>query len=130
MRYPKTKKEHSEHKKLLKMLSNHFSTDEHEIHEDEDEDNGRYGEEHSLEDQEMFDRNGFGDPMDTFVEEGDTRQNHENSYDDDDYESDDEDEDEEDDMDDEDMKPSKGDRKNLAVLMLGKKIGKGKAKKM
>lgn len=128
MGYPKTKKEHSEHKKLLKLLSNHFSDDEHEMHEDEDEDLGGYKKEHSLEDQELFDRNGFGDPMDTFVEEGDTRQNHENNYDDDDYDS--EVYDEEDDMDDEEMKPSKGDRKNLAVIMLGKKIGKGKAKKM
>ncbi len=124
MKYPKVKKEHLEHKKLLKMLSNHFGQDEHEMEEDE----------HGYDSDELFERDGFGDPMDTFVEEGDTRQNHENNYDDEgEFEDNDNgDYDDGDDTnDDADMdRPHKDDRKKMSIMMLSKKIGKNKSKAM
>lgn len=112
-----------DHKRLARMLSSHFNDE----FDDTDE-------EHDLDNQELFDRDGFGDPMDTFVEEGHTRQNHVNDYDDEgEFEDNDNgDYDDGDDTnDDADMdRPHKEDRKKMSIMMLSKKIGKNKAKKM
>jgi hypothetical protein len=136
MRYPKTKKEHLDHKRLLSMLSNHFTDDEKEIREDEDEDEGREDEprdnERGYDSDEYFERDGFGDPMDTFVEPYRSHENREMDYEDDEgKESDDHgDYDEEGESDEGGKRASKEDRKNMSIVMLGKRIGKSKYKKM
>lgn len=133
----KYKKEKDGSKSLLKLLQSRFSADD----EDSmgwDEDMGD-----QEESDDFFDREGFGDPMDTFVNpkkrkktrQDDSNEDSDMMYDNDEP-SDDEfneiaDENEEDeDMNDEDMMPSKDHRKNLAVITITKKIGKNKAKKM
>lgn len=128
-------------RKLLKMLQSRFSK--------EDEDSMGWDEDMGDEEEgdEFFDREGFGDPMDTFVnpkkrrktraddsnEDSDIMYDNDEPSDDDYNEISDENEDEEEDqedMSDEDMKPSKDHRKNLAMITITKKIGKNKAKKM
>lgn len=117
------------HKNLMKLLHARFNeADEDDLGWDEDADDTDEQED------ELFEDKGFGDPMDTFVDRGRERRAPYDDYSGDDDTSDDydsiEDMEDEEDMDDEEMKPSKSDRKNLAVITLGKKIGKGKAKKM
>src|SRR5574338_600714 len=111
----KYKTEKSEHKKLLKMLGKHFHKDEEDLRGEDDE--------YNLHDQEMFDRNGFGDPMDTFVVEGNTRQNHENDYDEgDEFDDNDNGDYDQDEDDDEDARAKKEDRKKMSIMTLSKKI--------
>ena len=116
------------HRELMKLLHSRFN--------EADEDSRGWDEDMDDTDEEMeglYQDNGFGDPMDTFVEDHPKRKSRYDDYsEDDDFDEDEslDDEEAEEDMDDEDMRPSKDHRKNLAVIMLGKKIGKGKAKKM
>lgn len=135
MRYPKTKKEHLDHKRLLSMLSNHFSEDEREIHEDEDEDRDDSDHGYSQGNEEFFERDGFGSPMNTFVQKGANAENYSDDYEEEDEDKADNDngdyDDGDDTNDDADMdRPHKEDRKKMSIIMLGKKIGKNKAKKM
>lgn len=123
-------KNKSDHKRLARMLSSHFNNGDDDNNDEMGDDEHLY----DLDNQELFDRDGFGDPMDTFVEEGRTRQNHENTYNDE-QEFDDNDngdyDDGDDTNDDADMdRPHKEDRKKMSIMMLSKKIGKSKAKKM
>lgn len=118
----------NKNKDLIKLLHSRFN--------ESDEDSRGWDEDMDDKEDDLFEDNGFGDPMDTFVTPNRNRRQRRNdddySMDDDtsdDFESLDDMEDKED-MDDEDMTPSKSDRKNLAVITIGKKIGKGKSKKM
>lgn len=114
----------NKNKNLIKLLHSRFNQ--------ADEDGRGWDEDMDDEDEdELFEDDGFGDPMDTFV----TPNRNKRRRNDDDYSMDDDMsyeslDDMEEEEDDDDMSSSKADRKNLAVITLGKKIGKGKSKKM
>jgi hypothetical protein len=146
----KVKKEHSQHKKLLKMLSKHFNQDESEMADEESEndypdyDDDSEGGKDFYEDREENDStdgtDGFGDPMSAFGQKKSRNNTPRRRPQDkeepemmgDEQWSNDGIDDMEDDKDDpeKDNRPTKEHRKNLAMMTISKKIGKGKAKKM
>jgi hypothetical protein len=121
MKYYKEKKEHT---KLLDMLKKHFSQDEDEMYDEDMEEEGE--------------DDGFGDPMKTFHQKNREYTSDDSSQmydvnvpsDEDHYDTEDEDEDEEEEDDYGKHRASKADRKNLSIMMLSKKIGKNRNKKM